>query len=172
MSSRPTLLVLDDIDVTKSVNNVDIIRQNEQKITGETIGSLDPLRRKIIFLGNVINEDGIVPRFREKYKNAKTWDCFWQPLIDEKNVNVRPEVFTDQVVAKLKEDGNIAFNNNYLLIPSQVGSGVFTRAYFDYFLLSHFEDPDSPLKKKDLKCALFIDPAFSSNDDSDDAVVL
>ena len=57
MSARPTLLILDDIDITKSVNNVDIINQNEQKIKTETIGALDPLRRKIIFLGNVIHTD-------------------------------------------------------------------------------------------------------------------
>lgn len=50
MSARPTLLVLDDIDVTDSVRNVQIINANEAKIKGETIGALDPLRRKIIFL--------------------------------------------------------------------------------------------------------------------------
>jgi len=46
------------------------------------------------------------------------------------------------------------------------------RAYFDYFLLSHFEDLDSILKKPDLRCAISIDPAFSTNAKSDDAVVL
>jgi hypothetical protein len=50
VSSRPTLLFLDDIDVVKSVGNVDIIKANEDKITNETIGSLDPLKRKVIFL--------------------------------------------------------------------------------------------------------------------------
>lgn len=68
ISARPTLLVLDDIDVNKSVSNVDIINSNERKIMGETIGAMDPLKRKIIFLGNTINEDGIVPRFRNRYK--------------------------------------------------------------------------------------------------------
>lgn len=49
-SVRPTLLYLDDIDVEKSVKNVRIIDENERKILGETMGALDPLRRRVIFL--------------------------------------------------------------------------------------------------------------------------
>lgn len=172
ISARPTLLILDDIDVNKSIANVEIINTNEKKILGETIAALDPLRRKIIFLGNTINEDGIVPRFRNRYKDAESRDIFRQPLFDEKWNNLRPEVFTDEVVQTLKDDGLTSFNQNYLLIPSTSGNGVFVRSYFDYFLLSHFEDIDSPLKKSDLKNAIFIDPAFSSSSTSDDAVVI
>lgn len=80
-------------------------------------------------------------------------------------------MFTDEVVAKLKGDGITSWNQNYLLIPSTLGNGVFIRSYFDYFLMSHFEDDDSPLKKSDVRTAIFIDPAFSTNADSDDAVV-
>lgn len=172
ISARPTLLVMDDIDVVKSTSNVEIINQNEKKILGETIAALDPLRRKIIFLWNTINEDGIVPRFYNRYKNSDAWDCFRQPLYNEKWENERPEVFTDEVVNTLKADWKTSWNQNYLLIPSTNGSWVFTREYFDYFLLSHFEDVDSPLKKDDLKCGIFIDPAFSTSDKSDDACIL
>lgn len=49
-SSRPTLLVLDDIDVMDSVRNVDIINKNEQKINNETIGAMSKERARIIFL--------------------------------------------------------------------------------------------------------------------------
>lgn len=162
----------DDIDVVKSVMNVEVINNNEKKILGETIPALDPLHRKIIFLGNTIQEDGIVPRFRNMYKDAPNRDIFWQPLFDTKGNNLWPEVFTDEVVAEVKADGKTSFGQNYLLIPSTSGSWVFIRDYFDYFLESHFEDLDSPLKKSDLKCGIFIDPAFSSNSASDDAVVL
>ena len=172
ISARPTLLILDDIDVIKSVSNIDIINSNEKKILWETIPALDPLHRKIIFLWNTINEDGIVPRFRNRYKDSPEWDIFWQPLFDNKGVNVRPEVFTDDVINTVKADGKTSFNQNYLLIPSQAGNGVFIRAYFDYFLLSHFEDVNSPLKKSDLKCGIFIDPAFSTSAKSDDAVII
>jgi len=49
-SARPTLLVMDDVDVESSVENPDIVEKNYNKIMGETISALDPLRRKIIFL--------------------------------------------------------------------------------------------------------------------------
>lgn len=56
-SSRPTLLVLDDIDVMDSVRNVDIINKNEAKINNETIGAMSKERARIIFLGNTILGD-------------------------------------------------------------------------------------------------------------------
>lgn len=171
ISARPTLLILDDIDVVKSVSNVEIINQNEKKILWETIAALDPLRRKIIFLGNVINEDWIVPRFYNTYKNSPNWNCFWQSLF-EGGKNVWPEVFTDKVIETLKEDGKTSFNQNYLLVASTLGSWVFIRQYFDYFLLSDFERSDWILKKEDLRCWIFIDPAFSTSVTSDDAVVI
>lgn len=172
MSARPTLLILDDIDITKSVNNVDIINQNEQKIKTETIGALDPLRRKIIFLGNVIHTDWVVPRFRRTYGQAKWRNCYRQPLIDGKWVNCRPEVFTESVVSTLWEDGKISMQQNYLLIPTSSWSGIFTLSYFDRFLTSRFEQEDGILKKQDLTCWLFIDPAFSTAKKSDNAVVI
>ena len=147
ISTRPTILVLDDIDVIKSVMNVEIINNNEKKILWETISSLDPLRRKIVFLGNTIFEDWIVPRFRDKFKESDKRDIYRQPLIDN-GVNVRPEVFVDSVLDNLKSDGKTSWNQNYLLVPDVMGNGVFIREYFDYFLLSHFEMVDSPLKKK------------------------
>jgi hypothetical protein len=171
ISARPTLLVLDDIDVVKSVSNVDIINQNWAKITWETIPALDPLHRKIIFLGNVINEDGVVPRFMQEYNGSDQRDVFFQPLLDERWQNVRPEVFTDDVIKTVRADGKTSFNQNYLLIPSQLWSGTFTKDYFDYFLLSRFEQVDSPLQKQDLTVGMFVDPAFSTSKHSDDATV-
>jgi hypothetical protein len=84
ISARPTLLILDDIDINRSVANVEIINSNEKKILGETIAALDPLRRKIIFLGNTIQEDGIVPRFRQRYQETDSRDIFFQPLFSDK----------------------------------------------------------------------------------------
>ena len=87
-------------------------------------------------------------------------------------MNVRPEVFTDEVIADAQSHGKIAYKQNYLLEPSSSGTGIFIREYFDYFLESHFENVDSPLKKQDVRRAIFIDPAFSTSKRSDDAVVM
>lgn len=170
-TERPDLLVCDDVDVVKSVMNPEIINANERKLLGELFGALDPLDHKIIFLGNTILEDGIVPRLRRLYENNDWRDVFHQPLFIN-NENVRPEVFTEDVIEDAKGNGKIAFNQNYLLIPASSGTGIFIRDYFDYFLESHFEMVDSPLQKHDIRWGMFIDPAFSTSKSSDDAVVI
>ena len=170
-TERPDLLILDDVDVVKSVMNPEIINQNERKLLWELFGALDPLDHKILFLGNTILEDGIVPRLRRLYENNEWWDVFRQPLIVN-NENMRPEVFTDEVIKDAQGNGKIAYQQNYLLIPASSGTGIFVREYFDYFLTSHFENVDSPLQKQDIRRWIFIDPAFSTSNKSDDAVVI
>lgn len=170
MSTRPTLLICDDIDTEKSVASIALIEKNERKILSETIGALDPLKRKIIFLGNTINEDWVVPRFRRLFENNERWNVFRQPLINENGANVRPEVFTNEVVEELMGDGKMSWNQNYLLIPATSGSGVFLQHYFDYFLASDFEKEGAILKKEDLICSIAIDPAISTWRHSDEAV--
>lgn len=66
-AKRPTLLFLDDIDIDTSTRNIDIIDANFDKLRTETIGAMDPTRRRIIFLGNVIRNDGIAVRFEKEY---------------------------------------------------------------------------------------------------------
>ena len=46
----------------ESVRNPEVIDKNERKMLGETMGSLDPTRGSFVFLGNVIAEDGLLPR--------------------------------------------------------------------------------------------------------------
>ncbi len=154
-STRPTLVVFDDIDVEKSVRNEEIIDQNEKKILWETLGALDPVRRRIIFLGNVINEDGIVPRFKKLYKDS--WTIFEQWLFDEYGECAWPEIFSEEVIDKLKADGERSFAQNYLGIP--------------------FTNKDSIIKRSSIKHAehapggtrniIGIDPAFSTRTGTD-----
>ena len=53
-SSRPTMLIIDDIDVMDSVRNTDIIDKNYSKLNNETIGAMSKERSRVIFLGNTI----------------------------------------------------------------------------------------------------------------------
>ena len=68
-NTRIDLLILDDIDITDSVKNPEIIQKNYEKITWETFWALSKERSKIIFLWNTINQDWIVPRFRKEKKD-------------------------------------------------------------------------------------------------------
>lgn len=154
IAQRPTLLILDDIDVDKSTKNVRIIDENYERLRSETISSLDPTRRRIIFLGNVIRTDGIVPRFRRDYPS---WRIFWQALYNLKNENQWPEVFTEEVVEKLKSDGLSSYNQNYLLIPRAEGETIIRRTSIKYASSC----PDGA------RIVFGIDPAFSENTMSD-----
>lgn len=138
-SDRPTLLVLDDIDVIDSVRNVEIINKNYQKITWETIWSLSKERSRIIFLGNVILTDGIVPRFASEKAASPFWKIYHQPLFDE-NGNTTWDFFTPSMIDQIRDAEWDAFEPNYLLIPSKLlGMTVFDMSR-DYVVKPYYKE--------------------------------
>lgn len=125
-NARPDLLILDDIDVTDSVRNSKIIDKNEQKIKGETIGAMSKDKSRILFLWNVINTDGVVPRFENEKKNDPNWKIFVQSLYNEDG-SIAWEFFTHEMIEKIKSnEWPQAFAQNYLLEPIVSGNKFFT----------------------------------------------
>jgi len=102
-----------------------------------------------------------VPRFRKKYRDSKRRDVFHQPLIED-GVNIRPSVFTDDVVATIKDDGDISFNQNYLLIPYKGGQSIISRSQIQMT----DKVPDSTDEMK-VQYVIGVDPAFSLKTNSD-----
>ena len=126
-NSRPDLLILDDIDVTDSVRNPDIIQKNYDKITGETIGAMSKDKSRIIFLGNVINDDWVVPRFENEKSQDKNWKIFVQPLYNEDG-SIAWDFFTPEKIEKIRSnEWEIAFSQNYLLVPYVGGETIIKR---------------------------------------------
>lgn len=143
-NSRPDLLILDDIDVSDSVRNADIIEKNYQKVTWETFGAMTKdWTWKIIFLWNTINQDWIVPRFRKEKEHAKWWNILRQPLIID--WVVQWDFFTDTVIEKIREDEwPRAFNQNYLLIPIDLYEAwLIKEQYLRYYEYINLDDFDS-----------------------------
>lgn len=56
--------------------------------------------------------------------------------------------------------------------PISSSSNIFDMSKLRYYLQSDFERADGILKKEDLRCGIFVDPAFSTSGASDDAVIL
>lgn len=154
MMSRPDLLILDDIDVEKSVRNVDIIDNNERKILGETMGALDPTNNRIIFLWNVINEDGIVPRFKKKFQDE--WVILEQWLYDD-GVCVWADIFSEEVINDLKSRWERSFAQNYLWAPYTWGMSIIKRSNIKY---ADYAPPNT-------RNIIGIDPAFSTKTGTD-----
>ncbi len=143
-NQRPDLLILDDIDVSDSVRNPDIINKNYEKITWETFGAMTKEgKAQIYFLWNTINQDWIVPRFRKEKKWTKTWEVFHQPLIID--WEIQWDFFTPEWIEKIKEnEWPIAFNQNYLLIPIDLyAEGLIKIEDLRYYHHLNLEDFDS-----------------------------
>ena len=163
-SKRPTLLILDDIDVNDSVKNIDIIQANYDKLKTETIGALDPTHRRIIFLANVISQDGLAVRFENEYKdNPDTWTVWRKFLYDgPSGANIWPEEFTPEVVQKLRADGTTSFNANYLGIAIIAGSQIVKESQ----IIRIAALPDAVKAK--CRIVFGVDPAFSTETGTDE----
>jgi phage terminase large subunit-like protein len=156
-STRPTVLIIDDIDTTDSVKNRRIIDDNWRKITGETIDSLDQFRRRVIVLGNTIAEDGILPRFKRMAEGkTRTWKVFRQPLINPDGSCAWPAIFTPEVIENLKTTP-LAFQQNYELIPYKNGQTLIPRTSFKF----------APRMPEGCRIVFAIDPAFSEKTNTD-----
>lgn len=101
------------------------------------------------------------------------WETLVIPAIDEKwNSIIRPWKWDEWYIEDEKR--NVSPKDwaaLYQQDPIASQDGIFKRSYFDYFLMSDFEREDGILNKNDLDVWVFIDPAFSSSDKSDDAVI-
>ncbi len=157
---RPDLLLLDDIDVEKSVSNPKIIDKNYHFLKSEVFGWLG-FQSRIIFLGNIIKQDWLVPRFEKEFKNNPNRIVRRQPLIEDWKIVW--EAFTWEKIEELrKEQWEIAFNQNYLLIPYVDWQIIIWREYIQYY---------DVLPPK-LEYYIGIDPAISEKETSDDFAIV
>jgi len=62
---RPDFWLLDDVDVLKAVENKDVIDKNWEWFTSELLAGVSQ-DSNILFLGNRVRQDGIIPRIEEK----------------------------------------------------------------------------------------------------------
>jgi len=143
-TDRPDLLIIDDIDVSDSVRNPEIIDKNYNKITWETFWAMTKEgKSQIYFLWNTINQDWIVPRFRKEKKWLPSWTVFHQPLLVDDEIQWA--FFTETLIERIKQDEwPIAFNQNYMLIPVDSYEDWFIKRehlrYYDYLNIDDFDD--------------------------------
>ena len=142
---RPDLLIFDDVDTLDSVATTKKIDKNFDfmlnEVMGGTTGSC-----QILFLGNVIYDDGIVPRFEEHIKDDPNWIIFDVSIYDnDGNITWDRFVETDEEMERLNAGvlesnrkytsleterrrlGSISFDQNYMLIPYTKGQRIVTR---------------------------------------------
>lgn len=153
---RPDLLVLDDIDVDKSVNNIDTIEKNYLWIKWELLGGISQ-DCQIIFLWNTIKSDWIVPRFEIDYKNSNDWIIRNKSIIENWVITWNERFSEDDLKKRKSMLWEISYNQNYLLIPFSWWETIIKRDQIKYY---NYE-------VKFEKIIIAIDPAISEKTKSD-----
>ena len=98
---RPDLLIFDDVDTIASTQSKKIIDKNYEFLLNEVLWGAS--WSQIIFLGNTIYEDWLVPRFREHVKNSKDWEVIRLPIKVNNEIVWNRFVETDEEAKSLNE---------------------------------------------------------------------
>lgn len=101
------------------------------------------------------------------------WEQLVIPALNENNEAIRPSKYSTEYLLKTKDTIWVRdFAALYMQDPIKSTWAIFKPHTFRYFLESDFEKSDWILKKEDIQLAIFVDPAFSTSNKSDDAVVM
>lgn len=115
---RPDLIICDDIEDLITVKTKEGRDKIHQWITGEVIPAGD-LNTRIVLVGNLLHEDSLLMRIKEKIINQEIEGCFMEiPLIDN-NGNItwtgKFPTMADVEAEKKKIGNEIAWQREYLL---------------------------------------------------------
>ena len=173
---RPDLLIFDDVDTVSSCQSKKKIDKNFEFMLNEVLGGTT-WATQILFLGNTIYEDWIVPRFEEHIKNDPTWEVIILPIYNNWKIVRDRFVETDNEALELnkwiKENSKkytsleterrrlwtISFGQNYLLTPYVLGQHIITRDMIQY---------DNNCRSYEFdKIQIWVDPAISEKEWSD-----
>lgn len=177
---RPDLLIFDDVDTISSTDSKKKIDKNFEFLLNEVLWWTTSATQ-MIFLGNTIYEDWLVPRFREHIKNDKNWLVIRIPIYNEWKIVWNRFVETDEEAEKLNEWitnssmkytsleserrrlWSISFSQNYLLIPYVLWQHIITRDMIQW-------DPDCRNYNFD-SIQIWVDPAISEKEWSDEYAI-
>ena len=160
---RPDLIICDDIEDINTVRTRDGRNKIFDWITGEVIPAGDK-NTKIIFIGNLLHEDSLIMRLKEKIENKELNGIFKQiPLIDD-NENITwlgkyPN--KDAVEAEKKKiASDKAWHREYLLRILPDDERVIQRDWIQYY-------DDFPRDRKYQYINTGVDLAISEKDSAD-----
>ena len=164
-SSRPTLIVLDDIDDDQRCLNADLRRKDSDKLNKQIVPSVDAEQGKIKMIGTILHHDSLLAR-QLRTHNGKIYKA-----IREDGTPLFPALYSLEKLAERKRImGSSSFESEYMNNPVDDENAIinpeWVNAAFDE-TLSFFD----PLKHYDLKYQ-GIDFAFSDRTTADKSVFL
>jgi len=133
---RPDLIICDDIEDINTVRTKESRDKIFDWITGEVIPAGDN-NTKIIFVGNLLHEDSLLMRLKQKVENNEFNAVFKQiPLLDENDKIAWPGKYPDMQAIeteKRKIGSDTAFQREYLLRIIAKEDRVIQREWIQYY---------------------------------------
>ncbi|NDK09767.1 hypothetical protein GW846_03230 [Candidatus Gracilibacteria bacterium] len=177
---RPDLVGFDDLDTLENTKNPKIISEAVEFILSEVMGGLDAFAQKV-FLGNSIREDGRVIRLKKHFESDEAFNIkiYWQKIREKGKIAWSRFVATDKIADRLnkgitntkamfislqkkrREQGSIAYNGNFNLIPYVAGQTIIGKTLIKYW----YSKPDK------VRIVMGVDGALSEQTISDPMAV-
>lgn len=169
LEHRPDLIILDDIEDVQSVKTQDSRDKTFDWFTREII-PLGDLNTRIMIVGNLLHEDSLVMRLKDKIEEGDIEGVYKQyPLIDENGVCLWPGKFPDpESLEKFKKSiiSEISWQREYLLLIVADEDQVVHWDWINYY--------DELPKNRDSyrQIIIGVDPAISETAKADSSAIV
>lgn len=122
--TRPTLIILDDIDDDQRVLNPDLRIKDSFKLTKQIIPALDPERGRVKMVGTLLHHDSLLAK-RLRVENGKIYRA-----IDEDGKILFPGLYTFERLMEIKRKiGSTSFESEYLNNPVDNSASIIKREW-------------------------------------------
>lgn len=105
-ANRPDFASMDDLEDRKQAKNIDLTKENVQKLTGDLGKAGQKQRFRQIMANNFIVKNGIVDGYAEKYKKSKNFSISTVNLCDENFNPSWPERYSKEECIAIVEDSD------------------------------------------------------------------
>lgn len=166
--SRPTRIILDDIESDEHIDNVEQRRKYLNNYVKGVIPSIDNEVGKIKMFGTILHDDSLLNTLIKNHEGQiyAAWD-------KDKNLLWPSKWPVDKLEKKRKEmriagKGDSGFYQEYFNEPMSQDDQIFTREMFRYFKELDLEK----IKEKQYRIYTLVDPAISKKQNADFTVVI
>jgi len=170
MGSRPGLIIIDDLEKSKEVENPEIRREKKDWLHGDVLGCINRSHQHIdgedapwefLMMGTILHQDSLLINLHE----SEQWDSIVLELCDDNFVSNAPHYLNDKgckaLYEHLKADGQVdtwyrEYRNNP--VPTGLDAAFPTDLFRDY------EESDENLNRNhNVESVVIVDPSRTAN---------
>ncbi len=163
--TRPDLIICDDIEDLESVRSIESRNKLETWFTSEIV-PLGDKDTKIILVGNLLHEDSLIMRMKNKIRNKEINGIYKEyPLVKDEEILWKEKFSSQEEVEDLRKSiGNeISFQREYMLTILPDDYQIFKKDWIKYYKELPSNNPDY----KFIMNIISIDPALKEHEKAD-----